>query len=86
MPLNEPALISTEPDFYYKVIGEIEESLEASTIFHETPTVVKINQHLRKKAIALGADAVINVRYERGMSWTSWRRLTASGTAVKKAI
>ena len=30
----------------------------------------------------MGANAVINVRYERGISATSWKALTAHGTAV----
>lgn len=32
----------------------------------------------------MGANAVIRVRYESGMSLTSWRSMTATGVAVFK--
>jgi hypothetical protein len=40
------------------------------------------NLKLRERAAPLGANAVINVRYSRGVSATSWKVLTAEGTAV----
>ncbi len=30
----------------------------------------------------MGANAVINVEYDRGMSASSWKALTAHGTAI----
>jgi hypothetical protein len=30
----------------------------------------------------MGANAVINVQYDRGVSMTSWKALTAKGVAV----
>jgi uncharacterized protein YbjQ (UPF0145 family) len=43
-----------------------------------------VNEKLRHVAAEQGADAVINVTYARGISFTSWKALTATGTAVKK--
>jgi hypothetical protein len=32
----------------------------------------------------VGADAVVNVEYNRGISMTSWQSLTTTGLAVRK--
>lgn len=39
------------------------------------------NARLREETIRLGANAIINVKYERS-SLTSWRGIKASGIAV----
>ena len=62
--------------------GEIKARVGAATIFSKTPTIEDVNFKLREEAMKKGANAVINVKYERGISATSWKALTASGTAV----
>jgi len=66
----------------HKVIGEIKARVGAATIFSTTPTIEDVNFKLREEAIKKGANAVINVKYKRGISVTSWKALTASGMAV----
>jgi uncharacterized protein YbjQ (UPF0145 family) len=37
---------------------------------------------LRKKAAKMGADAVINVNLDRGVSMWSWKAVKGTGTAI----
>jgi predicted RNA-binding Zn-ribbon protein involved in translation (DUF1610 family) len=41
-----------------------------------------VNWKLQEAATRMGANAVINVTYDRGISATSWKALTATGIAV----
>ncbi len=66
----------------HKVIAQIKARVGAATIFSKTPTIEDANFKLREEALKNGANAVINVKYERGISATSWKALTATGTAV----
>jgi zinc ribbon protein/putative heavy-metal-binding protein len=66
----------------HKVIGEIKAKVGAATLLSKTPTIEDVNFKLREYAIKKGANAIINVKYDRGMSLTSWKALTATGTAV----
>jgi hypothetical protein len=50
----------------------------AATIMSKTPTVEDVNLKLREQAVRMGANAVINVTYARGVSATSWKALTAN--------
>jgi len=66
----------------YKVIGAIKARVGAATIFSKTPTIEDVNFKLREEALKIGANAVIGVEYDRGISFWSWKALTATGTAV----
>ena len=66
----------------YKVIGPIEARVTAGAAWNKARTVEDVNSKLREVALKRGANAVINVRYTRGVSMTSWKALTAHGTAV----
>jgi len=66
----------------YKVIGTITARVTAATLVSKTPTIEDVNFKLREEALKKGANAVINAQYERGISFTSWKALTAKGTAV----
>jgi hypothetical protein len=66
----------------HKVISEIKARVGAATLFSKTPTIEDVNFKLREEALKVGANAVSNVSYERGISGTSWKALTARGTAV----
>jgi uncharacterized protein YbjQ (UPF0145 family) len=41
------------------------------------------NEALKKSAIAIGADAVINIKYKSGVGFTTWGYLDAKGLSVK---
>jgi len=69
-------------DQAYKELGFIKAQVGAATAFAKTPTIEDVNFKLREDAAKKGANAIINVRYDRGVSWTSWKALTATGTAV----
>jgi uncharacterized protein YbjQ (UPF0145 family) len=67
----------------YKVLGNIEVTVNKTTIFHKDPTREMVNEKLRKEASKLGADAVILVRYGTvGMSMMSYGALNGRGRAI----
>ena len=82
----EDVEIHTGPvSFVYEPLRRLEAKAEAPTAFHTAPTVEAVNEQLRTLAAGIGADAVIEVAYDRGMSLTSWKAMRASGLAVRKA-
>jgi hypothetical protein len=72
------------PAFRYQAIRDIEVKCEASTAFSSAPKIEEVNARLQAMAASVGANAVIRVRYDSGMSLTSWRSMTATGVAVFK--
>lgn len=66
----------------HKIIGKIKAKVGAATIWSKTPTIEDVNFKLREEALRCGANAVINVQYDRGVTMSSWKGLTATGTAV----
>ena len=67
----------------YRVIGDIDATVNKTTIFHSDPTRQLVNEELKKGAAALGADAVILVRYGTvGVGLLSWGSLDGKGRAV----
>lgn len=79
-------IVVTETDISdrkYKVLGDVEVTVNKTTIFHSDPTREKVNEELRKEAAKLGADAVILVRYGTvGVSFMSWGALNGKGRAI----
>lgn len=71
------------PGRKYTEIGPIDVSVKKLTVFHADPTKEQANQALIEKARLLGADAVINVKYESGIGLTTWGYMDAKGTAVR---
>lgn len=72
----------TPPDLSYEEIGPIKARVTSKTIISKSRTVDEVNAKLRKTAQEAGANAVIAVEYKRGISVSSWKGLTATGTAV----
>ena len=72
------------PSFRYQPIRDIEVKCEAATAFSSAPRIEEVNARLQALAASVGANAVVRVRYENGISLTSWRSITASGVAVFK--
>jgi hypothetical protein len=66
----------------YRVIGPITARVTAGAAWNKARTVEDVNSKLREVAVRMGANAVIGATYERGISATSWKALTANGTAV----
>lgn len=70
-------------DHKYKVLGDIEVTVNKTTIFHRDPTREQVNEKLKEEAAKLGADAVIFVRYGTvGMSFVSYGSLNGKGRAI----
>ena len=70
------------PERPYKSLGGVKVRVGAATAFSKAPTVEDVNFKLREQAVKVGANAVINVQYQRGISAMSWKALTATGEAV----
>jgi uncharacterized protein YbjQ (UPF0145 family) len=66
----------------YEVLGPLKARVTSGAVWNKARTVEDVNSKLRKLALKKGANAVINVGYKRGISMTSWKALTATGTAV----
>ena len=71
-------------DFQYEPIRQLEAKCEAPTSFSKAPTIADANLKLQELAAKVGANAVVNVTYNSGMSLTSWRAVKATGLAVRK--
>lgn len=67
----------------YKSVGPVQVEIKKLTIFNADPTEEMANDLLRQKAKQMGADAVINVRYDSGMGLTTWGYIEATGIAVR---
>lgn len=72
------------PDFEYTAIRKLEAKCEATTVFQSAPTVDEVNARLRAMASKVGANAVIDVQYNSGVSMTSWRSMKGTGLAVER--
>ena len=66
----------------FKSMGQVKARVGAATIYSKTPTIEDVNFKLQEVAANMGANGVINVTYERGISLLSWKALTAFGEAV----
>lgn len=67
----------------YASLGKIEVSVKKLTVFHKDPTREQANEALVVKARDLGANAVVNVKYESGIGMMTWGYIDASGEAVR---
>ena len=71
-------------DHPYDVIGEVSAGVRKATIFSPDASQKKIYEILWKRAVKLGADAVINAKYgDSHVSAMSWGKTNATGTAIK---
>ena len=66
----------------YKMLGEITAKVSKGSLFSKSPTIEDVNFKLQEVASKMGANAVVNVTYSRGMSLMSYEVLKAVGTAV----
>lgn len=84
MKIEDIELHVGEVDFPYKAIRELKAKCEASHALMPAPTESEVNSKLRGMAAKVGANAVINVRYNSGVSLTSWKSMSGTGLAVIK--
>ena len=82
MKIEDIELHVGKVDFPYTAIRELKAKCEASHAFMPAPTETEINAKLRSMAAKVGANAVLNVRYDSGVSLTSWKSMTGTGLAV----
>ena len=82
MRIEDIEIHANSIDKAYKIIGPIKARVGAATIFSKTPTIEDVNFKFQEQAIKMGANAIINVQYNRGISLTSWKALSGTGTAV----
>ena len=84
MQAQQIAIHTGQPDTPYQTVGDLKVKKGAQpTPFNKRPTEDELAVKLREQAAKLGADAVINVHYKAGVIPSSWRGMTATGTAVK---
>ena len=68
----------------YRVLGDIDVTVNKTMIFNEDPTRAHVDAQLREKAAVMGADAVVLVRYGTvGIGLMSWGSLDGKGRAVQ---
>jgi uncharacterized protein YbjQ (UPF0145 family) len=68
----------------YTVVGEVSAGVRKATVFSKEPSQAKIYRELWERADALGADAVINVKYgDSHVTAFSWGKTNVTGTAIK---
>src|ERR1019366_750568 len=82
MQIAEIEVHAGDVDRPYRTIGEISAKVQAATLFSKTMTIEDVNLKLQEQASRMGANAVIQVQYDRGMSLTSYKVLKAKGIAV----
>ncbi len=82
MKVNEIEIHAGDIERPYRIVGNISAKVGAATLFSKTPTIEDVNFRLQERASQVGANAVIKVQYDRGMSLTSYKELRANGVAV----
>jgi hypothetical protein len=82
MKISDIAIYNADIEQPRKTLGEITAKVGKGSVFSNAPTIEDVNFKLQEEASKLGANAVINVTYKRGMSLTSYSALKAVGTAI----
>jgi uncharacterized lipoprotein YajG len=77
-------LLTGTPERAYTQLGPIKVTVNKLTAFHPNPSVETVEEAMRKKAAALGADAIIQVDIsDIHIAALSWGARTGKGIAVK---
>jgi len=86
-PTSPARVTLTEGDLAgrkYVSLGDLSVTVNKTTVFNADPTREMVNDKLKERAAALGADAVILVRYGTGgVGLMSWGSLEGKGRAIK---
>lgn len=68
----------------YETLGDLNVTVNKTTLFHPNPTQEMVETKLREKAAAMGADAVIFATYGTvGVSFMSWGSMDGRGRAIR---
>jgi hypothetical protein len=80
----EIALLASDVDQPYDVLGDLEVTVRQRGAFGDTPTRGHAEQAMREQAGRIGADAVIFVDYGQiGSSFWSYAELWGHGRAIR---
>ena len=80
---SDVRILSTPPDGDYRALGEVAVKLTRRTPLERKYSREDADQRLREQAMALGANAIVNVRYEqKGHNLVNAGYIHAWGTAV----
>jgi hypothetical protein len=82
MEASAVELIYGGTDRPHRVIGPVSATKGATFVWSAQPEMEEGEEALRKKAAKMGADAVIDVSLDRGVSMWSWKAVKGSGTAI----
>lgn len=82
MKISEIAIHAGGIEGEHRIIGQITAKVSKASLMSKSPTIEDVNFKLQEEAMKLGANAVINADYSRGMSLISYEVLKANGTAV----
>ncbi len=66
-----------------RVLGEVNAEVHQTSLFPKTPTRELVDKQLRDQAAKLGADAVVEITYDKNSPLTSKKGHRATGKAVK---
>ncbi len=68
----------------HSVLENMTATARQITIFGKVPTRSDVDNDLRKRAMELDADAVVNLRYgEQGAGLVSWSQISGEGQAIR---
>lgn len=82
-PAEAISLSETDIPYQYVRVREVKAEVHQKSMFPKTPSKELLDQDLRRQAARLGADAVINVKYDMNSAMFSKKGQHASGVAVK---
>jgi hypothetical protein len=78
------ALLETDVNQPYDVLGDLEVTVRQRTAFGDLPTRADAEQAMREQAGRMGAHAVIMIAYGQvGSSWWSYVELRGHGRAIR---
>lgn len=82
MQASEVEIHTGSVDRPFRTLGRVEAKRAKASLFSPDPTLDELNTELQRKAAEIGANAILDVEYSRGMSLTSYQVLKGWGTAV----
>ncbi|MDP3736172.1 MAG: hypothetical protein Q8R02_02215 [Hyphomonadaceae bacterium] len=82
-PAAEIVLVQGPAQSGYRVLGEVRAEIHQKSIMAKTPARDLVDKQLRDEAAKLGADAVVEIKYENNSPMFSKKGYRAAGKAVK---
>jgi len=80
----ENVVLTTElAPYRHVILGDLRVRLEQITVFGRIPTRADVDNELRERAGALGAHAVVLVRYSQVGMGASWHEIEGRGRAIR---